>query len=385
MRFMPVALLGFALASLHPSTFADELFGDFYYTATPTEITITLYGGSAQSVIVPSQITNVPVRTIKATAFAGQSGFTNVIIPDSVTTFQGPTFSSCSSLASISLGGGLSALGDAPFAGCTNLATIAVHATNAAYSSIDGVLFNKSATTLLYYPLGKSGAYTIPDGTLTIAEHAFEVHPKLSSVTMPDSVVNIANSAFNSCTALGSVQVGNGVTNIGDFAFISCTNLSDLTLGSSVKTIGPMAFSGCTRLARVTLPGSLSNIGSYAFAECSILERIYFRGNAPIAEEGAFELISGAAKVYYLPGTSGWGPSFAGLSTALWNPTIELAPPILFITGTPDIPIAVESCTNLVSGPWMLLNSTTLANGDISITDNKGTNSMATFYRVTGP
>ncbi|MCO5061441.1 MAG: leucine-rich repeat domain-containing protein [Kiritimatiellae bacterium] len=256
---MPVALLGFALASLHPSTFADELFGDFYYTATPTEITITLYGGSAQSVIVPSQITNVPVRTIKATAFAGQSGFTNVIIPDSVTTFQGPTFSSCSSLASISLGGGLSALGDAPFAGCTNLATIAVHATNAAYSSIDGVLFNKSATTLLYYPLGKSGAYTIPDGTLTIAEHAFEVHPKLSSVTMPDSVVNIANSAFNSCTALGSVQVGNGVTNIGDFAFISCTNLSDLTLGSSVKTIGPMAFSGCTRLARVTLPSSLSN------------------------------------------------------------------------------------------------------------------------------
>jgi len=385
MRFMPVALFGFALATLHPSTFADELFGDFYYTATPTEITITLYGGSAQSVTVPSQITNVPVRTIKATAFSGQSGFTNVVIPDSVTTFQALAFNSCSSLASISLGGGLSALGDAPFAGCTNLATIAVHATNAAYSSIDGVLFNKSATTLLYYPLGKNGAYTIPDGTLTIAEHAFEVHPKLSSVTMPDSVVNIADSAFNNCTALESVQVGNGVTNIGDFAFLSCTNLADLTLGSSVKTIGLMAFSGCTRLARVALPSSLAAIGPYAFSECSILERIYFRGNAPNPEENPFENISGAAKVYYLPGTSGWGPGYAGLSTALWNPTIALAPPTLFISGTPDILIAIESCTNLVNGAWTLLNSTTLANGDISISDDEGTNSVANFYRITTP
>jgi hypothetical protein len=34
------------------------------------------------------------------------------------------------------------------------------------YSSVDGVLFDKSHTTLIQYPLGKAGTYTIPSRLL---------------------------------------------------------------------------------------------------------------------------------------------------------------------------------------------------------------------------
>jgi hypothetical protein len=38
------------------------------------------------------------------------------------------------------------------------------------YSSVDGVLFNKSQTTLIQYPSGKSGHYSIPDSVTSIGD-----------------------------------------------------------------------------------------------------------------------------------------------------------------------------------------------------------------------
>ena len=54
--------------------------------------------------------------------------------------------------------------------GCTSLTAITVDAANPAYSSVDGVLFDKSQTTLLQYPDGKAGAYTIPDSVTSIGD-----------------------------------------------------------------------------------------------------------------------------------------------------------------------------------------------------------------------
>ena len=33
------------------------------------------------------------------------------------------------------------------------------------------------------------------------------------------------------------------------------------------------------------------------------------------------------ATVYYLPGTTGWGPTFAGRPAVLWNPLVDTADP----------------------------------------------------------
>ena len=70
-------------------------------------------------------------------------------------------------------------------------------ANNPAYSSVAGVLFDKNQTTLIQYPGGKAGSYTIPDSVTSIGGAAFACC-SLTSVTIPDSVTSIGELAFDS-------------------------------------------------------------------------------------------------------------------------------------------------------------------------------------------
>ena len=53
-------------------------------------------------------------------------------------------------------------------------------------------------------------------------------------------------------------------------------------------------------------------------AAATSLTGVYFQGNAPSADSTVFTSDDNAT-VYYLPGTTGWGPTFGGLPTALWD------------------------------------------------------------------
>ena len=107
-----------------------------------------------------------------------------VIFPDSVLTIGSAAYSECSNLQFISLGSNVSAINgwafsyagfaavnipnsvtfidSTAFASCRNLTSITVDPDNPNYTSVDGVLFNKTKTTLLCYPNGKTEpSYTI--------------------------------------------------------------------------------------------------------------------------------------------------------------------------------------------------------------------------------
>ncbi|MBR1656394.1 MAG: leucine-rich repeat domain-containing protein [Prevotella sp.] len=99
---------------------------------------------------------------------------------------------------------------------------------NTAYSSIDGVLFNKSQTELVCYPGGKQGAYTIPNSVTSIGSSAFYGCTGLTSVTIGNSVTSIGWAAFDGCTGLTSVTIPNSVTSIEEFAFVDCDKLTDI-------------------------------------------------------------------------------------------------------------------------------------------------------------
>jgi len=132
-------------------------------------------------IILPNSVTSIGF-----VAFARCTGLKSIIIPDSVTSIGDAAFSGCISLKNVTIPVSVTSIGDAAFADCNDLTAINVANNNTAYSSQAGVLYNKDKTTLLVYPGGKTGTFTIPDSVTSIESRAFASCTGLVSVTIPD-------------------------------------------------------------------------------------------------------------------------------------------------------------------------------------------------------
>jgi uncharacterized repeat protein (TIGR02543 family) len=121
------------------------------------------------------------------------------------------------------------------------LPAIDVSENNTAYTSENGVLFNKAKSDLIQYPAGKQDA----------------------SYNIPNSVTSIGYSAFERCRSLTSVTITESVTSIGDWAFYSCSGLTSVTnLNSTPQSINNNVFNN-VGLSNVTLYVPASSVEDY--------------------------------------------------------------------------------------------------------------------------
>ncbi|MGA2750209.1 MAG: leucine-rich repeat protein [Verrucomicrobiota bacterium] len=313
---------------------------EYGFTTNAGGITITYYAGLGGALAIPPTITGLPVTGIGAYAFEG-AGLTGVTIPATVTSIGNGAFKSCP-LANVTIPAGVTRIGLDPFGDCPSLTAIEMEVGNADYSSVNGVLFTKSQTTLIQYPAGLVGSYAIPEGVVDIGAGAFDTCTSLIGVTLPLSVTSIGSNAFESCTALTNVTIPLSVTSIGDGAYSDCTNLASATISGGitnfvavfyecpitaveiddgVASIEANAFESSPSLTTVTIPASVTNLETYAFAYCYNLTGVYFQGDAPSAAAAVF-LYDQNATAYHLPGASGWSTTFAGLRALLWDPPL---------------------------------------------------------------
>ena len=116
----------------------------------------------------------------------------------------------------------------------------------------------------------------------------------------------------------------------------------------------------------------------------------------PISDPSLF---SGDANAiaYYLPGTTGWGATFGGLPTVLWNPRARTGDGFFGvqnnqfgfnIAGSSNLVVVVEASTNLAN--WLSVSTHTLniyvgTNGTSYFSDPEWTNHPTRFYRIRSP
>ena len=139
------------------------------------------------------------------------------------------------------------------------MTAITVDKQNLFYSSTNGVLFDETQTTLVKYPNGFDGNYTIPSSVASIGGDAF-ADCILNSITIPINITRIADNTFYGCTSLTNIAIPDSITSIGYESFGGCTSLHNITIPDSVTT-SVRAFTSCTSLTNVTIGTNVTSIG----------------------------------------------------------------------------------------------------------------------------
>jgi hypothetical protein len=247
---------------------------------------------------------------------------------------------------------------------------------------------------------GPGGEVTIPkmiDGipVTAVGNYAFMSCTGLTSVAIPNSVTSIGPQAFRGCVRLTRVTIPASVTSLRGTPFKDCSGLLSFVVDDAnpvysssqdgvvfskdrtflvsypggktgayeipdgVTGIGDGAFTDCRSLTRVTVPSSVRRIENLAFGYCrDQFKGLFFEGNVPALPSGNLFTGSDNLIIYYRPDTKGWGPTFGGRPTAVWEP--EDAPALPKPTGATPAP--------LVEGPFTY----TVTNGAVTIVKYAG-------------
>lgn len=194
-----------------------------------------------------------------------------------------------------------------------NLSTINVKTGNTVWSSIDGILYNKDVTNVIFCPEAKNGEISIPNTVTEIGSYAFSGCSKLNNINLPKSLERILEGAFKDCVSLKSITIPanvrqiEGTRSVGGSPFSGCVNLETINVDNSntvylskdgivydemgtVLYLCPEGKSGtvnvpdgvtqipgfyeCGKLTEIILPTSITQIDEYAFYNCKSLNTI---------------------------------------------------------------------------------------------------------------
>lgn len=223
----------------------------------------------------------------------------------------------------------------------SKLAEIIIDEENPYMQSVDGVVFSKDKTSLILYPVARTGDYTLPDGVKKIESRAFRSfntkNTTASKITCNAELEEIGHWAFN-LAKISSFDFSKceNLKTIGSYAFASIKGMTEFTVPASLEeistnifadshfvkvtipansqlktihtsafnkmtnfttleidpscpleTIEDKAFYGCKGLKSIALPKTVTTIGASAFSGCTALETVTFADDAAIKSIGA--------------------------------------------------------------------------------------------------
>ena len=320
----------------------EKVNGDIVIKNGTTDICYYAFGNchNMKSVSIPNSVVNINER-----AFYDCIGLKTVEL-NNVVSIESEAFFNCYNLESCTFGNKMKKIEDRAFA-YTNLTTVTIPASvekigenvflynfslkeitvdsnNSAYSSLDGVLYNKAKTELIKYPENKdTEIFSIPGTVKTIKDDAF-YGADFSEISIPASVKEYEGTVFGGCGWLKEINVDSSnavyssdsgvfynkdkselikipqsmeaetytiastVKTIREYAGIYCSDIQNLIMSKNVEKIGYKAFYNCNGLKTVELNNVVS-IESEAFESCYNLESCTFGNKTKKIGDRAFE------------------------------------------------------------------------------------------------
>ena len=288
---LPLLSLKAEAATTEDGLFEYEVGKSWTVSGYKYGVRITRYKGpDSGEVVVPKTIEGYEVKWIgggwQDKVFQGYTGITSIVIPDSVISIGGSTFSGCQSLKEITIPDSVTEIGNDAFYRCTSLSKVDLPKKLA---TIEVGIF-RDCTSLK--------EISIPDSVTSIGGSAFSGCQSLAEITIPDSVTEIGSSAFYRCTSLSKVDLPKKLTTIEEGTFSGCSSLESIVIPDGVTAIGTRSkyentyysssFSGCTSLKEIVIPDSVTAIGSSAFEGCTSLLKVKLSNNLTRIEERTF-------------------------------------------------------------------------------------------------
>ena len=278
---------------------------------------------------------------------------TSAILPDSIEGipvhgfWSTEVFEGCNRLKSLHFPDGWGMFDKYQLDKCTALETITFNESNSDYCAVDGVVFNKDKTELIFYPLGKKDEeYTVPKGTKHISTYVFsgkdpKYYPPVKILNLPESLepykrdtgeliypdfdfysvesFNMDSGNPYMCSVDGvvfskdktvlvcypagrkdnSYTIPHGVISI-EGAFSYCQHLVELDIPEGVKEV--QCFTGANNLKSMTLSASVEVF--HGPIEANSLESINISKDNRAYEsvDGVVYSKDGKRLIYYPPG-----------------------------------------------------------------------------------
>lgn len=367
------------------------------------------------SVEIPAEIDTIPITQISNTAFdscvnlekitlaENQENF--LIIDDALFNRAGTNLICCPpAKTSLLLPDTLKSIAVANLSRYENLQAVSVSENHETYSSIDGVLYSKDGTELLYYPCGKQDeSFTLPEsvvkaGRFSMQDNAFlktltvsygvkefewvcQNMANLETVYLPDSITALWYT-FEECPNLKDIyyhgtleqwqklsmsyqanmhyewaedalhgeqdgifwQVKDNAVSIYDYT----GNAENLTIPESIQDlpvteIDDNTFDNCETLKEITLPDSITRIGREAFENCTNLTAIKLPEQMTAIEEKTFQSCKSLTSVTIPEGVTSIGKDAFRKCSALAS--VSLPEGLTELKGYAFADTALESVT----------------------------------------
>lgn len=217
------------------------------------------------------------VKVIGGTAFYQPTTSMTTLDLNNTKKISAEAISQARGLESITIGKSVEEIEGGAVTNCPNLTKYIVDAQNKKYKGADDMVYTHDMKGFVLCPSGKTGNYTIKEGTEYVDTKAF-INSSLSVLKFPSSLKEIRREAVRN-TKISKIDFGSNsqLTTIGQTAFADNSNLAgSITIPANVMTVGASCFTNTKVTAVALAEGSKMEVLSNGFADMSELTTFTF-------------------------------------------------------------------------------------------------------------